>query len=148
MDYWCYTGGIFRLRELIEEYKEAITADFRSHYNLSIFDAGKTYSYVEALYLTKALLKQSDSRLGAEMRGWEYPVSYESMVLMDLFDLLHIINSKKKPKPYKRPYSTEDNNRTRMGRAEIKLTAVDKIRKMREGKVKPLQSQSITTKEQ
>lgn len=106
---------------------------------------GKTYSYLEALYLTKALLKQPDSRLGAQLRDWEYPVTHQSMVLMDIFDLLHIVNSKKKPKPYHRPY-TLDNNTTRRGRAESKLTAIDKIRKMRQGNVKPLDKN--TTKEQ
>jgi hypothetical protein len=72
------------------------------------------------------------------MREWDYPVSHESMVLMDFFDLFFRANSKKKAKPYPRPFKNDNVETTRSGKAESKLTAVDKLNKMKNGKTVPV----------
>lgn len=36
----------------------------------------------------------------AAVAEWEHPLSREALVLLDLFDLEHHVNSKKKPKPH------------------------------------------------
>lgn len=42
--------------------------------------------------------------LQAAKNGWKHPVSYEWMLAAELFDLTTAINSKKKVKPFTRPW--------------------------------------------
>jgi len=108
MDTRRFTGGIFWLRELIDKHPAEITADFRSRYSLSIFNAGETYTYKEALYLTLMLLKDTSSWLCSVEHKWDYPASKEYLLQMGTYDLLAAANSKKKPKPLKRPFKTKE----------------------------------------
>ena len=51
------------------------------------------------------------SHVGAAQRGWDYPTTYEHLTLMDLYDLLHVVNTppkKPRPKPYPRPWRTTE----------------------------------------
>jgi hypothetical protein len=111
MDSRFNTGGILWLRELTEKHPAEITADFRSRYNLSIENAGVEYSYREATYLTFMLLKDTSSWLSAAYNKWDYPASKEYLMQLTTFDLLHTVNSKKKPKPLNRPYKTEEETK-------------------------------------
>lgn len=53
--------------------------------------------------------------LAASIEGWDHAISREALVLMDLFDLEHTVNSKKPPKPHPgRPWK-EKRAQQRMG---------------------------------
>lgn len=104
----CITGGICWLRELIDKHPAEITADFRSRYSLSIEEAGETYSYKEAIYLTYMLLRDTSSWLFSVEHKWDYPASKEYLLDMALYDLIHAANSKRKPKALKRPFKTNE----------------------------------------
>ena len=114
----CFTGGILWLRELIEKHPAEIAADFRSRYNISIEDAGEKYSYREAVYLTVMLLKDTSTWLCSVEHKWDYPASKEYLLQMATYDLIHAANSKRKPKPLKRPFKTveEITNEYREGK--------------------------------
>lgn len=105
----CITGGIYWLRELIDKHPAEITADFRSRYHLSIEEAGETYSYKEAVYLTYMLLRDTSTWLFSVEHKWDYPASKEYLLDMATYDLLLAANSKRKPKPLKRPYKTNED---------------------------------------
>jgi len=128
MDTRCKRGGIERLRELIDKHTIALAADFRSRYNLSIFDAGETYTYKEAIFLTAALFNDTKSLFFADYNQWEYPVSQEFLALADIFDLTYAINSKKKLKPYRRPFQIKQtDDMDKIGRTVKTKSDIEKI---------------------
>ena len=116
MDWRNFCGGILWLLEIAESHPSEIRADFRSRYNLSWDDVGKTVSWLEALHLTNMLMRDPASWVQASKNGWKYPVSQEWMLLAELFDLTHQINSKNKVKPLARPWP--DPNSKRVGKAQ------------------------------
>lgn len=69
--------------------------------------------WAEAVDLCLILRADPSSMLAAAMEGWEHPISREALVLMDLFDLEHAVNSgKRKPKPHPgRPFRSDDGVR-------------------------------------
>jgi hypothetical protein len=101
MDTGRSTGGIFWLRELIEEHASEIAFDFRSQFGLSYLSIGREVTWGEAIRLASRLFSLTDSHLQAAVSGWEYPVSQEWIVLSHVYDLLAAVNSKNKPKPSK-----------------------------------------------
>ena len=117
MDRRNFCGGILWLLELAESHPSEIRADFRSLYNISWDDVGSTISWLEALHLTKMLIRDPKSWVQAAKSGWKYPVSQEWMLLAELFDLTHQINSKNKVKPLARPWP--DPHSQRIGKAEL-----------------------------
>jgi hypothetical protein len=127
LDTRCNTGGILRFRELIENYPVAIAADFRNHYNLSVFEAGETYTYKEAIFLTAALFNDTESLLFTAYHEWEYPVSQEFLAIADLFDLTFSINSKKKRQRYRRPFKMESDDTKRYGKTNKSKQEIEKI---------------------
>lgn len=54
------------------------------------------------------LLKDTSTWLCAAEHEWKYPATKEYLMQLTTFDLLHAVNSKKKPKPLERPYVTEE----------------------------------------
>lgn len=55
------------------------------------------------------------SATAAALEGWDHPISREALILMDLFDLEHRVNSTRKPKPHPmRPWKAKTVQR--MGR--------------------------------
>lgn len=50
--------------------------------------------------MLKILRADPSSAFAAALEGWEHPISREALVLMDLFDLEHAVNSKTRPKPH------------------------------------------------
>jgi hypothetical protein len=56
------------------------------------------------MHLIDDLRHDTSSRLQAALAGWDYPATREAIVLMDLFDLQHNSKSKRKIKPYPRPW--------------------------------------------
>jgi len=62
------------------------------------------------------LLQDPASWVQASKSGWKYPVSQEWMLLAELFDLTHQVNSKNKVKPLVRPWP--DPKAQRLGNAK------------------------------
>jgi hypothetical protein len=63
--------------------------------------------------------------------GWKYPVSQEWMLIAELFDLTHQVNSKSKIKPLTRPWPDPNAQRfgkTKQSRADI-LRNLDQMNK-------------------
>lgn len=54
----------------------------------------------EAVRLTRTLRTDPSSSIAAAIEGWTHTTSREALVLMDLFDLEHTINSKRTPEPH------------------------------------------------
>lgn len=127
MDARSNTGGIIRLLEIIEKHPVAIAADFRKHYNLSIFEIGKTYTYKEAIHLTAALFNNTNSLTFAEYYSWDYPVSKEYLAVADLYDLTFAINSKKKNVKYPRPFKQKTEGTQNIGRTSKSREEIEKI---------------------
>lgn len=71
----------------------------------------------EALRLARMLAVDPTSQLGAALAGWDHPVSREALVLMDIFDLEHIVawaqggGKGAKPRPYPRPWSMDSGSK-------------------------------------
>jgi hypothetical protein len=74
---------------------------------------GRTIRYDETVYLISMLMRDPTSWTQASVSKWSHPVSYEWTVLASTYDLLAQVNSKRKPKPYPRPWPK--GNQTRKG---------------------------------
>jgi len=61
-------------------------------------------SYGEAIRLTTVLAGDPSSQVATALGGWAHPVSRTDITLRDLYDLQHTSKSKRKPKPYPRPW--------------------------------------------
>lgn len=119
MDAGCANGGIFKLRELIEEHPAEIAYDFRHRFNLSAFEIGRSVTWVEAIMLIAVLMRDPSSWLQASYSGWDFPVSREWIVAAHSYDLLAMVNSGKgkKPKPYPNPFPTKSD--VRVGKTDL-----------------------------
>lgn len=96
-------GGILWLLELVEEHNAEIAFDFRTKFNLSIEDLGKTYSYREGFMLAAILMRDTTSWLQAAVNNWKFPASMEWIMLVQQFDAFVAANSKN-PKPTPMPW--------------------------------------------
>ena len=112
LDTGCTTGGILKLRELIEEHPKEIAYDFRAKFNLSFLEIGKTITWLEAVLLVASLGTETDSHLQAAINEWRHPVSREWIVMTHVYDLLAQVNSKR-PKPYPTPWPNPNVARLR-----------------------------------
>jgi hypothetical protein len=95
-------------------------------------------SFGEAYRVAMWLARDPSSAVGASMAGWDYPFSHEALILADLFDLHHTLNSKQRPKPHPlRPFRDQTTTR-RLGntggrsRAQV-LALLDAARAGRTG---------------
>lgn len=73
----------------------------------------------EAQRLTYVLASDPTSQVACALTGWDYPVSHESIVLMNLYDLQHHVawaqggGKGKRPIPHGRPWPLrEDQKKT------------------------------------
>lgn len=64
----------------------------------------------ELVDLTAQLMLEPNSWLHAAAAGWEYPVSRDWIATTDLYDLQHASKSRKKTRPYPRPWPDEKKN--------------------------------------
>lgn len=106
-------GGSRQLLDLIEEHRAAFDYDWRTRFHLSVEAIPDEMPWDEALRLTQVLAQDTSSHVGAALAGWQSPWPREAFLLADLFDLMHRVNSKSKPKPYPRP---TDARPVRLGR--------------------------------
>jgi hypothetical protein len=75
----------------------------------------------EVYRLTLILASDPSSQVAAAFAGWRHPLSWESAALRDLYDLQHASKSKRRPKPYPRPWdrSQKHGEGTRLSAEEF-----------------------------
>lgn len=69
----------------------------------------------EAIRLGGILRADPSSMLAASMEGWDHSISREALAILDLFDLMHMANSKKRPKPHPGRPTKPTRERQQMG---------------------------------
>jgi len=97
---------------------------------LGIADLGTTVPWNEVVYLVAVLLRDPSSWLQTSTNKWAHPVSYEWAAQAATYDLLAQVHSKRKPKPYPRPWS---NGQGRKG--TVNPNARDLLKKARQGEM-------------
>lgn len=106
-------GGIRSLILLTEEHRAAFDYDWRTRFHLPASVIGTDeMSWGETLRLTKILRSDPASAVAAAIEGWTHATSREALVLMDLFDLEHRVNSKRPPAPHPGRPGARTNRRT------------------------------------
>lgn len=111
-------GGIFGLLDLIEEHRGAVEYDWRTRFHLPASSIGHECGWGEALRLAQILRADPSSMIAAALEGWDHPISRESLILMDQFDLDVRVatGGKGNPKPHPmRPGKQDDRTRERKG---------------------------------
>jgi hypothetical protein len=76
------------------------------------------------------LLRDPSSWTQAAKNDWDYPVDRNWMLASQTFDLLAMVNSKKKPKPYPTPWPDANTNRLRPRKAQTRFNVLDKLKRM------------------
>jgi hypothetical protein len=97
---------------------------------LSIEEIGKTITWLEAIWLVSVLLRDPSSWTQAAKNDWDYPVDRNWIIGSQTFDLLAMVNSKKKPKPYPTPWPDSNTNRLRPKKAQTRSNVLDKLKRM------------------
>jgi len=133
LDGWRSTGGIIKVVELIDDHTAAFIYDFRSRFSLGLADLGESIPWVEVVYLVAVLLRDPTSWLQVSVNGWHHPVSYEWAAMVAQYDLHAQVNSKRKPKPYPRPWS---NTNQAGGKGTVRVDAREILKRAREGAYK------------
>jgi hypothetical protein len=130
LDSRCVIGGICKLLEIIEEHPSEIAYDLRSRFNFGIQDIGISIPWIEAVRLIAVLLRDPSSWTQAAKNNWDYPVDRNWIVASHSYDLLAMVNSKKKPKPYPSPWPNANVNRLRPKKAQLRSQVLEKLRLM------------------
>lgn len=74
-----------------------------------------------------ALFNDTESLFFVDYNKWDYPVSQEFLALADLFDLTFAANSKKRLKPYRRPFEIKNEGSEKIGRTVQTKSDIEKI---------------------
>lgn len=130
MDSGCNRGGILRLREIASEHPAELAYDLRQKLGLSIEALGDTVSWYEAVLLVHVLLRDPTSWLHAAETKWKFTASHEWQILADVYDLLAAVNSKKKPKPYPRPWKSGNENKIGSSAPQKRSDVISKLDRM------------------
>ncbi len=104
MDVGREPGGIIKVVEILDDHRAAFVYDFRHRFGLGLNDLGTTVPWDEVVYLVSVLIRDPSSWLQTSINNWHHPVSYEWAALAAQYDLHAQVNSKRKPKPYPRPW--------------------------------------------
>jgi hypothetical protein len=116
---------------LLEDHKPAFVYEFRARFNLGLRDLGVSVPWDEVVYLVAVLLRDPTSWLQTSVNQWDHPISYDWAVQVATYDMLAQVNSKRKPKPYPRPWKS--NSTTRKG--TVRKDARDILAKARQGEL-------------
>ena len=130
LDSRCVIGGICKLLEIIEEHPSELSYDLRSRFNFGIQDIGDKITWLEAIRLVAVLVKDPSSWTQAAKNEWDYPVDRNWIVATHAYDLLAMVNSKKKPKPYPTPWPDPNVKRLKPHSAQRRSQVIDKLRRM------------------
>lgn len=106
---------------MIEAHRGAFEYDWRTRFHVALSTVGEAMSWGEAYRLVQVLNRDPSSAVSAAIGDWEYPVSRDALALMDLYDLQHMAKSKRKPKPYPRPWGTGKRTFGRAGMSKKQL---------------------------
>lgn len=107
------------LADLIDTHRGAFEYDWRARFQLPVSSIGDAMTWGEAVRHTDRLAADPSSAIGAALAGWDYPVGYDALAVMNLFDLMHEIawaqGGKKgsRPKPHPRPWSDRKTRRAK-----------------------------------
>lgn len=129
MDWWCRPGGILTVLEVIENHKAAFVYDYRQRFGVGLDDLGTKMPWNEVLLILSVLLRDPTSWLHTSIAKWHHPVSYDWTVAVATYDLLAQVYSKRKPKPYPRPWSKDNAPR----KGKIRKDAREILAKARNG---------------
>jgi len=132
MDTGRTSGGILTVCEILADYKGPFIYDFRHRFGLGLADLGNTVPWNEVIYLVSVLLSDPTSWLQAAKAGWQHPIDYNWTIQAATYDLLAQVNSKRKPKPWPRPWS--DKKAKRRG-ANYRKDAREILRKAKDGEI-------------
>ena len=130
LDSGCATGGICKLLEIIEEHPLELAYDLRSRFNFGIQDIGVSIPWLEAIRLVAILLRDPSSWIQAAKNSWDYPIDRNWILASQTFDLLAMVNSKKKPKPYPTPWPDANTSRLRPKKSQTRFNVLDKLERM------------------
>jgi hypothetical protein len=108
-------GGSWRLLGLIARYRGAIEYDWRTRFGIPLAEIGRSMPITEAGRLVRILAADPSSALASAGAGWDYAIDRDTLVLADLYDLLHQVhadpkNGKPKPHPV-RPFRTNQGQK-------------------------------------
>ena len=109
-------GGIQGLLELAESYPDEFVFELHK-LGYTPRDIGRRIDHVDADRLLRVSSREPSSWLFAVMNGWAYPVSREWLLAADHLDFFVASKSKRKPKPYPRPW--KDKNTSRLGQTTL-----------------------------
>jgi hypothetical protein len=127
-------GGIIKVVELIDDHTPAFAYDFRYRFGLGLDDLGEKVPWHEVVYLVSVLIRDPSSWLQTSINNWHHPVSFEWAALAAQYDLHAQVNSKRKPKPYPRPWKDAGGGSNRKGTARSDAREI--LAKARNGGVK------------
>ena len=131
MDGWRSTGGITAVLILREDHKPAFVYEFRHRFGLGLKDLGTTVPWDEVVYLVAVLLRDPTSWLQTSVNKWDHPITYDWAAQVATYDLLAQVHSKRKPKPYPRPW--KNANSTRKG--TVRKDARELLAKAKQGEM-------------
>jgi hypothetical protein len=132
MDTRCTLGGILAVLEILEDYKPAFTYDFRARFGLGLSDLGDKVPWDEVVSLVSVLLSDPTSWLQSAKHKWDHPISYEWTIAAATYDLLATVNSKRKPKPWPRPWTKANQ---KQGVRKIRTDARAILRRAKDGDI-------------
>lgn len=133
MDRWDPNGGILAVCEILADYKAAFVYDFRHRFGLGIADLGSTLPWQEVVYIVTILLSDPTSWLQAAKAKWHHPIDYNWTIQASTYDLLAQVNSKRKPKPWPRPWATPDRH---IKGKRVRKDAREILRRAKDGDIK------------
>lgn len=105
---------------LIEDHKAAFVYEFRHRFSLGLRDLGTSVPWDEVVYLVAVLLRDPTSWLQTSVNQWDHPITYDWAAQVATYDLLAQVHSKRKPKPYPRPWKQANAKRTGTARRDAK----------------------------
>lgn len=113
MDWRYGPGGIIAVVGLLDDHTAAFVYDFRHRFGIGLNDLGTTVPWAEVVYLVSVLLRDPSSWLQVSINQWHHPISYEWAQHAATYDLLAQVHSKRKPKPYPRPWGAGAQGKTK-----------------------------------
>lgn len=107
------SGGIAALADLLDAHRGAFEHDWRARFSLPLTAIGtRRMEWGEAIRLMQALALDSSTMVAAALAGWDYPVSAEALVLMNVHDILAGAYLKK-PEFWPRPWPDKVKKRSK-----------------------------------
>lgn len=119
---------------MIDAHRGAFEYEWRARFQLPLTAIGRSMSWGEAYRITTMLANDPTSHVAAAISGWDHPVSFEALALMNLFDLTHQIAWRQggskgpRPTPYPRPWR---NRTTKRAKPDASLTQDEIIAALR-----------------